>query len=134
MIEHTIERRAGDKLRAVLDVDLGEALAHIEAPGELRGYRARLEIYAQRIVDDLIEIVQIISQEPENGVVRWFDESLGYGFIRGYDKQDIFVHYRQIAGDGFKSLEKGQHVLFKRRKGKESFEAVDVTLAPDCEL
>jgi cold shock protein len=123
MLEHRIERRK-DKLRVVLEVPLGELLGQL-GPNETT-YRARLNEYSERVVEDILEVGRLIEQEPENGVVKWFDDAKGYGFISGHDSTDIFVHWHGIAGDGYKSLQAGQAVRFKRRMGKETFEAVDV--------
>lgn len=128
MFEHRIERKK-DKLRVVLELPLGELLAHLGPKSDI--YRARLTEYSARMVTDVLEVGQLISEEPENGIVKWFDDAKGYGFIRGHDSTDIFVHWHGIAGDGFKSLKSGQIVRFKRRMGKETFEAVDVELLPD---
>jgi CspA family cold shock protein len=47
------------------------------------------------------------------GVIKWFNDSKGYGFIQAEDSdKDIFVHYTAIQGDGFKSLVEGQRVQF----------------------
>ena len=42
-----------------------------------------------------------------SGTVKWFSPKKGYGFIRMEDGQEIFVHYRAISGNGFRSLEEG---------------------------
>ena len=49
----------------------------------------------------------------ENGVVKWFNNEKGYGFIRNTKMdEDIFVHFTGIAQEGFKSLKEGQQVTF----------------------
>jgi CspA family cold shock protein len=47
-----------------------------------------------------------------NGVVKWFSNKKGYGFIEQEDGDDIFVHYSAINGTGFKSLAEGDRVTF----------------------
>jgi len=52
------------------------------------------------------------------GTVKWFNDAKGYGFIRPETGgADIFVHYQQIVGDGFKTLEEGQTVEFDPKEG-----------------
>ncbi len=46
------------------------------------------------------------------GLVKWFDEAKGYGFIKNKDNEDVFVHYSEIIFDGFKTLYNGQKVNF----------------------
>ena len=46
--------------------------------------------------------------ERHNGTVKWFNERKGFGFIAREDGADVFVHYREIRGDGFKTLAEGQ--------------------------
>jgi CspA family cold shock protein len=46
------------------------------------------------------------------GTVKWFNDAKGFGFIRLDDGADIFVHYSQISGEGFRTLEEGQPVEF----------------------
>ena len=55
-----------------------------------------------------------------SGTVKWFNDSKGYGFITP-DKgtKDLFVHFSNIAGDGFKSLSEGQRVEYEAREGEE---------------
>jgi CspA family cold shock protein len=51
------------------------------------------------------------------GTVKWFNDSKGFGFIRVDGDADVFVHYSQIEGDGFRTLEEGQAVQFELRDG-----------------
>lgn len=62
------------------------------------------------------------------GVVRWFNDSKGYGFITGFEiEEDIFVHYSAIRSDHkYKSLAEGQKVEFEIEKGPKGLLAVDV--------
>lgn len=61
------------------------------------------------------------------GTVKWFNNARGYGFItRGEDSADVFVHYRNIRGDGFRSLNEGQQVEFAIQEGEKGLQADDV--------
>ena len=61
------------------------------------------------------------------GVVKWFNDSKGFGFIRMEGDADVFVHYSQIEGDGFRTLEEGQSVQFELRDGPKGKFAERVT-------
>ncbi len=61
-----------------------------------------------------------------NGTVKWFNESKGYGFISSDNGDDIFVHYSSIAGNGFKSLLEGDSVSFEIEDGDKGLKAVNV--------
>ena len=64
----------------------------------------------------------------EQGVVKWFNESKGYGFIqRDETGKDIFVHFSGIVCEGYKTLREGQRVEFKVEPGTKGPQAVDVT-------
>lgn len=59
--------------------------------------------------------------------VKWFHNNKGYGFIEDpQGEKDIFVHYKQISGDGFKSLQEGQLVEFEVENGPKGPQAVNV--------
>ena len=61
------------------------------------------------------------------GVVKWFNESKGYGFISVDGQQDVFVHYTSIRDNGgFRNLEVGQEVEFTLGEGKKGPQAQDV--------
>jgi CspA family cold shock protein len=47
------------------------------------------------------------------GKIKWFDNAKGYGFIERENDRDVFVHYSQIRGDGYKTLEGGQEVEYE---------------------
>jgi cold shock protein len=63
----------------------------------------------------------------ETGTVKWFDNAKGYGFIQRPDAEDVFVHYRAIRGDGFKTLQEGQQVNFNIVHGQKGLQAEDVS-------
>lgn len=55
---------------------------------------------------------KVIVAERENGTVKWFNNTKGYGFITRDSGGDIFVHYSAITGEGYRSLNEGQRVEF----------------------
>lgn len=61
-----------------------------------------------------------------SGTVKFFNNEKGYGFISRDDGDDVFVHYSNIAGDGYKSLEEGQVVEFEIGPGRKGDEALNV--------
>ncbi|MFH1702046.1 MAG: cold shock domain-containing protein [Nitrospirota bacterium] len=62
-----------------------------------------------------------------NGKIKWFNESKGFGFITREDGVDIFVHYTDIQGNGFKTLSEGQSVSFEIADGPKGPKAINVT-------
>jgi len=62
----------------------------------------------------------------EVGVVKWFNDSKGYGFIQRDGNDDVFVHFSSIQMPGFKSLAEGQRVEFRVEQGQKGPQAVDV--------
>jgi len=61
-----------------------------------------------------------------NGTVKWFNDSKGFGFITGEDGIDYFVHHTSIQGEGFKSLTEGNKVTFDTEKGPKGPKAINV--------
>jgi len=60
------------------------------------------------------------------GTVKFFNAEKGYGFISREDGDDVFVHYSNIEGSGYRSLEEGQHVEFDVAPGRKGEEAQNV--------
>lgn len=63
----------------------------------------------------------------EKGIVKWFNNTKGFGFVTLGDGNEAFVHYSQIQADGFKTLEQGQEVQFELVDGDKGLQAVNVT-------
>jgi CspA family cold shock protein len=63
-----------------------------------------------------------------DGIVKWFNNSKGYGFIEQEDGPDVFVHHSGINADGFKSLDEGARVTFDIEQGQKGPSAVNVTV------
>lgn len=62
----------------------------------------------------------------EQGTVKWFNSSKGYGFIQRMSGDDVFVHYSAIVGDGYRSLEDGVAVEFEVKEGPKGLQAANV--------
>jgi cold shock protein len=61
------------------------------------------------------------------GTVKWFNDAKGYGFIAPDEgSKDLFVHFSNIAGEGFKSLSEGARVEYEAREGTKGPEATNV--------
>jgi cold shock protein len=63
----------------------------------------------------------------ETGKVKWFNTAKGFGFISRETGEDVFVHYKSIAGDGFKNLAEGESVQFEVEKGPKGLQAANVS-------
>ncbi|MET0328391.1 MAG: cold-shock protein [Luteimonas sp.] len=63
----------------------------------------------------------------EEGLVKWFNDAKGFGFISRESGEDVFVHFRAIQGTGFKSLQEGQKVSFEVVQGQKGLQADAVT-------
>ncbi|HEY1214010.1 cold shock domain-containing protein [Terriglobus albidus] len=62
----------------------------------------------------------------EQGIVKWFNDAKGFGFISRQSGEDVFVHHRAIKSNGFRSLQEGQTVRFNVVKGQKGWQAEDV--------
>jgi len=60
------------------------------------------------------------------GIVKWFNNSKGYGFIGRDDGPDVFVHYSGVVGDGYRTLKEGDTVEFEMGTGPKGAQAVEV--------
>ena len=60
------------------------------------------------------------------GIIKWFINEKGYGFINGNNNEDIFVHYTSIKIDGYKTLSEGQEVSYQLIKTDKGLQATNV--------
>jgi len=65
--------------------------------------------------------------ERYTGSVKWFNEAKGYGFIKRDDGPDLFVHYTNIVGSGFRTLKEDDKVEFEVNEGPKGLQAVKVS-------
>ena len=63
----------------------------------------------------------------EEGIVKWFNDSKGFGFIEREGDDDVFVHHSAIGGSGFKTLAEGDQVTFDVEQGAKGPSAQNVT-------
>ena len=64
----------------------------------------------------------------QNGTVKWFNDEKGFGIITPESGPDLFVHFRAIEGNGFKSLKEGQKVSFVAEQGQKGMQADQVQI------
>jgi len=64
--------------------------------------------------------------DRQKGTVKWFDNAKGYGFIVSPAGEDVFVHYRVIEGEGYRSLSEGQNVEFEATQSEKGWQASTV--------
>jgi len=67
--------------------------------------------------------------ERQTGTVKWFDNAKGYGFIISSTGEDVFVHYRVIEGEGYRSLSEGQVVEYVATQSDKGWQASEVAPA-----
>ena len=60
------------------------------------------------------------------GTVKWFNSGKGFGFITAEDGKDVFVHFSEVKGEGFKSLNEGDNVEFEVEQGEKGAKAKGV--------
>lgn len=65
-------------------------------------------------------------EEYVNGTVKWFNTNKGFGFILTEDGKEVFVHYTDIAFDGFRNLAEGEKVIFKITQTGKGLRAAEV--------
>jgi cold shock protein len=72
-------------------------------------------------------MIQEITMATQTGIVKWFNDSKGFGFITPDDgSKDLFAHFREIRGQGFRSLEENQRVEFEVKQGDKGPMAADI--------
>jgi len=66
------------------------------------------------------------SRMEKQGKVKWFNDKKGYGFIAQEGGRDVFVHYSNVKGEGYKTLAEGQEVSFEIVDGPKGPQAINV--------
>lgn len=69
---------------------------------------------------------KLAMSDRHSGTVKWFNDAKGYGFIEREEGDDVFVHYRSIRGEGFRTLKQGARVEFDISETDKGFQAEDV--------
>lgn len=69
-----------------------------------------------------------MSGQLVSGIVKWFNDEKGFGFIEREGRADVFVHFRSINGDGRRTLQEGQKVTFEVTDGQKGPQAENVTI------
>jgi CspA family cold shock protein len=64
--------------------------------------------------------------QRERGVVKWFNNAKGYGFIQRSTGEDVFVHFSAISMNGYRSLDNGVEVEFEVKQGPKGLQAENV--------
>jgi len=64
--------------------------------------------------------------DMETGIVKWFNDTKGFGYITTQRGEDLFAHFSDIRGDGFKTLKEGQQVSFVVVQGQKGMQADQV--------
>jgi len=85
-----------------------------------------LTTLAQYIAQPILSEIDIDTREE--GIVKWFNVSKGFGFITRDSGEDVFVHFRSIRGRGHRSLQEGQRVKFGVVESTKGLQAEDVTV------
>ena len=89
-------------------------------PGEggagVRNARHQIALFEKRITE----------VSKEQGTVKWFNASKGFGFIQRQSGEDVFVHFSAIQAEGYKSLNEGQAVEFEVVRGPKGLQASNV--------
>ena len=67
-----------------------------------------------------------MTESETTGIVKWFNESKGYGFIEQDSGPDLFAHFRSIVGTGFRTLVEGQRVKFTVTQGQKGPQAENI--------
>jgi CspA family cold shock protein len=73
-------------------------------------------------------VTQFDEDDREDGQVKWFNVSKGFGFVTRENGEDVFVHFRSIRGRGHRSLQEGQRVRFGVVESSKGLQAEDVTI------
>jgi cold shock protein len=123
-----VQRRSATETRRSLSVATDARTAHREV-----GWRRSTQLEARKSITWPLASRRPVSWRARleksvhmQGTVKFFNGEKGFGFISREGGDDVFVHYSNIAGDGFKSLDEGQVVEFEVAPGRKGDEAKNV--------
>jgi cold shock protein len=71
-------------------------------------------------------VLEVMSEERESGVVKWFNGAKGYGFISRESGEDLFVHFSEIQAEGYRVLNEGEKVEFTVAESDKGLQAKEV--------
>ena len=92
------------------------------------GLSIQSDFFLAEKMEKSVNVVFFLRKEfMETGTVKWFNSSKGYGFISREEGDDVFVHYRAIEGEGYKSLDEGDKVQFETEQGPKGLQATKVS-------
>ena len=81
------------------------------------------------LLQQILIFKRLISMSAqETGIVKWFNNTKGFGFISRENGEDVFVHFRAIVGEGYRSLTEGQRVKFNVTQGQKGPQAENVVV------
>jgi CspA family cold shock protein len=119
-------------LPALTDMVVSDLLNLTMNTAKIAGYAVTafvifvLIVLYQLIAQPLIS--QFDEDDREEGSVKWFNVSKGFGFVTRESGEDVFVHFRSIRGRGHRSLQEGQRVRFGVVESSKGLQAEDVTI------
>jgi CspA family cold shock protein len=114
---------AGDPMQPIRD------LRHLFTPGSFPLHASKPAIACGEGRVSFLPKWSSFMSDRQIGTVKWFNDAKGFGFIARDNGPDVFVHFRAITGNGFKSLQEGQQVSFKVVQGQKGLQADEVTPA-----
>ncbi len=82
--------------------------------------------YVDDTTDNVFRYGNKRSSKMAEGTVKWFNDAKGFGFIEQDNGPDVFIHFSEIQGDGFKSLAEGDRVSFEITDGQKGPQAANV--------
>lgn len=91
-----------------------------------------MQVVSKRYFETFVKFtLRCVYMAREKGTVKWFNNSKGFGFIQRDQGEDVFVHFRAIVGEGYRSLEEGQRVEFNVTQGQKGPQAEEVSVVDE---
>ena len=114
------------------ELPVAELLSLAITPGKITAYILSVLVFFLLIILHQLISAPLIERQTEDdreeGLVKWFNVSKGFGFVTRESGEDVFVHFRSIRGRGHRSLQEGQRVRFGVVESSKGLQAEDVTV------